>query len=554
MRLYYPGEMAYVTPRRGRRFAGVTAGLTAAALVLAGCSSPSSETTEDGSAPLTIGTTDKVSTLDPAGSYDSGSSAVQNQVFPFLLTTPPGSPDVEPDIAASAEFTAPSQYTVTLKPGLVWANGNELTASDVKFSFDRQRTIDSDDGPSSLLYNLASVETPDESTVVFNLVVPDDQVFPQILASPAGTIVDEESFSATELTADDEIVVANAFGGQYVITTYDRNNLIEYSANPDYDGLLSAAKTDVVNVKYYTDSANLKLDVEEGNIDVAFRSLTAADVDKLRDSESVKVIEAPGGEIRFVTFNFNTQPFGATTEDADPAKALAVRQAVAHLVDREAIAGKVYQDTYQPLYSYVPAGLTGATESLKGLYGDGSGSPDADKAKSTLAAAGITGKVALDLQYSSNYYGALSADEYALIKDQLEASGLFTVNLGKSDDWAQFTADRSDDKFPAYQFGAVPDFSDADNYLSKFFLTKNSLNNHYDDKDVNELILQQAITADPAARTALIQEIQDKIAAQLSTVPLLQGTQVAVTGTTVTGVEDTLDASNTFRYAALAKG
>jgi peptide/nickel transport system substrate-binding protein len=518
--------MAFVSTRRGR-YIGVTAGIAAAALVLAGCSG-SGSTTDDGSAPLTIGTTDKVTTLDPAGSYDNGSFAVQNQVFPFLMNTPYGSPDVEPDIAESAEFTAPTQYTVTLKPGLVWANGNELTSSDVKFSFDRQLAIAADNGPSSLLYNLESVDAPDDTTVVFNLLAPDDQIFPQILSSPAGPIVDEDSFSATALTSDDDIVAANAFGGQYVITSYDFNNLIGYKANPDYDGLLGAAETDVVNVKYYADSSNLKLDVQE-------------------------VVDGPGGEIRYIVFNFDTQPYGAATPEADPAKSLAVRQAVAHLVDREEIAEQVYKGTYTPLYSYVPAGLTGATESLMGLYGDGAGGPDADKAEATLAAAGISEKVVLNLQYSNDHYGPSSGDEYALVKDQLEASGLFTVNL-QTTEWVQYSKDRSSDVYPQYQLGWFPDYSDADNYLTPFFLTENFLGNHYEDQEVNDLILEQAVTVDPAARTALIEEIQDKVAAQLSTVPLLQGAQVAVVGTSVTGTSDTLDASFKFRYAALAKG
>ena len=47
-------------------------------------------------------------------------------------------------------------------------------------------------------------------------------------------------------------------------------------------------------------------------------------------------------------------PFGAKTSDADPKKALAVRQAMADLVDRKAIADQVYKGTYTPLYSYVP--------------------------------------------------------------------------------------------------------------------------------------------------------------------------------------------------------
>ncbi|QYF74792.1 ABC transporter substrate-binding protein [Cryobacterium sp. PAMC25264] len=543
--------MAFAPTRRGRAI-GVTAGLAAAALVLAGCSGSPAE--DSGSAaPLTIGTTDKVTTLDPAGSYDNGSFAVQNQVFPFLMNTPYGSPDVQPDIAVSAEFTAPTQYTVTLKPDLVWANGNDLTSSDVKFTFDRQLAIAADNGPSSLLYNLDSVDTPDDTTVVFNLKAPDDQIFPQILSSPAGPIVDEESFSATELTSDDDIVKANAFAGQYVITSYNFNSLIGYKANPDYAGLLGPAKTDVVNVKYYADSSNLKLDVQEGAIDVAFRSLSATDVEDLRGNDKVQVVDGPGGEIRYITFNFDTQPFGATTADADATKALAVRQAVADLVDREEIADQVYKGTYTPLFSYVPAGLTGATESLKGLYGDGSGAPDADKAKATLTAAGITAPVELNLQYSNDHYGPSSGDEYALIKDQLESSGLFTVNL-QTTEWVQYSKDRSSDVYPAYQLGWFPDYSDADNYLTPFFLTENFLKNHYADQEVNDLILQQAVTVDPAERTTLIEEIQDKVAAQLSTVPLLQGAQVAVTGTTVTGTSDTLDASFKFRYAALAKG
>ncbi len=166
-----------------------------------------------------------------------------NQVFPFLLNTPYGSPpDVEPDIAESAEFTSPSEYTVTLKPGLKWANGHDLTSSDVKFSFDRQVAIAAENGPSSLLYNLDSVEAVDPpTTVVFHLKSDNDQVFPQILSSPpVGPIVDEEVFAADAITPpDDDIVKGNAFAGQYVITSYDFNNLVTYEA---YDGYQASSR------------------------------------------------------------------------------------------------------------------------------------------------------------------------------------------------------------------------------------------------------------------------------------------------------------------------
>ncbi|WP_062521863.1 ABC transporter substrate-binding protein [Demequina silvatica] len=547
------------------RRAAFMAGIAASALTLAACSGGDSES--DSSAPagevetaesIIVGTTDKITTIDPAGSYDNGSFAVMNQVYPFLLNTPYGSPDVEPDIAESAEFTGPTEYTVVLKPGLTFANGHDLTSSDVKFTFDRMLSIfasgaDDGNGPGSLLYNLDSVEAVDDVTVVFHLKSENDQVFPQILSSPAGPIVDEEVFAADALTPDADIVAGNAFAGQYVITDYDQNNLLSYEVNADYQGLLGAAITPIVDVKYYAEESNLKLDIQQGNIDVAFRSLSATDVADLREDENVNVVDGPGGEIRYIVFNFDTMPYGATTAEADEAKSLAVRQAVADIVDRQEIADQVYQGTFTPLYSYVPAGLTGATESLKELYGDGAGAPDLDKAAATLEEAGVETPVALSLQYNPDHYGSGSADEYALVKDQLEASGLFTVDL-QSTEWVQYSKDRTSDVYPAYQLGWFPDYSDADNYLTPFFLTENFLGNHYSNPTVDELILAQATTADPAERAGIIEEIQDTVAADLSTLPLLQGAQVAVTGTTVTGAEDTLDASFKFRYAALAKG
>ncbi|MBM7830697.1 peptide/nickel transport system substrate-binding protein [Agromyces cerinus] len=538
--------------KNGRRSLVAVAGLSAAALALAGCAAGGGGDDASGSS-ITIGTTDKVTTLDPAGSYDNGSLAVQTQVFPYLLNTDYQSTEVVPDLAESAEFTSPTEYTVKLPAGLKWANGNDLTADDVKFSFDRQVAIADPNGASSLLYNLDSTEVVDDTTVVFHLKAENDQVFPLILTSFPGAIVDDEVFAADALTPDDEIVAANAFAGPYTITSYDFNTLISFKKNPEYKGLLAEAKTDTVNLKYYAESSNLKLDVQEGGIDVAYRSLSATDIDDLKGNDKVNVVEGPGGEIRYIVFNFDTQPYGAKTPEADPAKALAVRQAVADLIDRDELADQVYKGTYTPLYSYVPAGIAGAVEPLVEMYGDGEGAPDADKAAERLTAAGVTTPVELNLQYSNDHYGPSSADEYALIKDQLESTGLFTVNL-QTTEWVQYSEDRTSDVYPAYQLGWFPDYSDADNYVTPFFLIENFLGNHYVNQEVNDLIIKQASEPDPATRTADIEAIQEKVAADLSTVPYLQGAQVAVTGTDVEGTDQTLDASFKFRYAALSKG
>lgn len=524
------------------------------AFALAACTGPSgggSSSAPAAAGPIAYGTTDKVTSLDPAGSYDNGSFMVMNQVYSFLLNSKPGGAEPVPDLAESSSFTAPSEYTVKLKSGLKWANGHTLDSKDVKFSFDRQVAINDPAGPASLLTNIDSVSAPDATTVVFKLKNANDQTFSQILSSPAAPIVDDEVFPADKILSDDEIIKANAFYGQYTIDSYKKNELVSFKAFADYKGVLGKPANDAATIKYYASPTNLKLEIQQGAIDVAFRSLSATDIDDLRKDSKVKVLTGPGGEIRYITFNFDTMPFGTKATGADPAKALAVRQAVANLVDRQAIADQVYKGTYLPLYSNVPSGFLGANESFKDAYGD-AGKPSLDKAKKVLTDAGITDKVALNLQYNPDHYGGSSGDEYAMIKEQLEKSGLFTVNL-QSTEWVTYSKASRADEYPLFQFGWFPDFSDADNYLTPFFPDGGFLKNHYNNPTVNDLIAKQLTEADKTKREADIKDVQNALAKDISTLPLLQGAQVAVVGSGVNGVDKTLDPSFKFRLGTVSK-
>lgn len=109
----------------------------------------------------------------------------------------------------------------------------------------------------------------------------------------------------------------------------------------------------------------------------------------------------------------------------------------------------------------------------------------------------------------------------------------------------------SDGSYPAYQLGWFPDYSDPDNYLSPFFRDGNFVNNGYSNTEVNDLIVKQAGQTDDKEREDTLKEIQKLETDDLSTIPLLQGAQVAVTGSGVKGV--VLDASFRFRYASVTK-
>ena len=94
----------------------------------------------------------------------------------------------------------------------------------------------------------------------------------------------------------------------------------------------------------------------------------------------------------------------------------------------------------------------------------------------------------------------------------------------------------SDGSYPVYQLGWFPDYSDPDNYLSPFFRDGNFVNNGYSNKEVNDLIVKQAGEKDATKREEILKQVQALETEDLSTIPLLQGAQVAVTGTNIKGV------------------
>lgn len=205
------------------------------------------------------------------------------------------------------------------------------------------------------------------------------------------------------------------------------------------------------------------------------------------------------------------------------------------------------------MYSFIPDGLSGHEDTLKAYTKDGK--PDTAKAKKTLADAGVSLPVDLKLQYNGDHYGSSSADEYAAIKSQLESDGLFKVDLQQTE-WTQYNKERvvtdeSDGSYPVYQLGWFPDYSDPDNYLSPFFRDGNFVNNGYANKDVNDAIVAQAGEKDAAKREQMLKDIQKTETDDLSTLPMLQGNQVAVTGSNISGV--VLDPSFRFRYASVIK-
>jgi peptide/nickel transport system substrate-binding protein len=535
--------------RRQRLFATVAVAATIS-LALAACSSskPKATTGASGSTAaggstaatgklkqIVLGTTDKVISIDPAGAYDEGSWVLQWNIYQSLLKIKAGTADVVPDAASACTWTDTVTYTCKLNPGLTFSNGDPLDAAAVVYSIQRVVKINDPNGPSSLLASMKSVAAQGTDTVVFTLNSP-NSVFPYILTTGAGNIVDPKVFPADKLLPDGPGDIGS---GVYTLSKYTANQQAVLTPNPKYKGDDVLANSGFI-VHYEQTPATLKLDVEQGNVDVAWRSLSPTDIASLQtETSKVKVVKGNGIEIRYLVFNTSLPP----------SKDLATRQAVAYSIDRNAIANNVYNGTVTPLYSMVPAGLTGANQAYKDLYG---ASPDPAKAKAVLAAAGVTTPVNITIWWTPSHYGAVSGDEYTEIKRELEATGLFKVTL-QSAEWDAYSKAYNKDQYAAYELGWFPDYPDADDYLAPFYVKGGFYNNHYDNPAIDTLITQEEGETDVTKRTAEIQQIQTMAAKDVPTIPIWQGNQVAATGLTVTGVDKTFDPSYIFRMWLIGK-
>jgi len=508
--------------------------LVAAALSLAlvaGCTPTSVRVADE----LTIGTTGALTLLDPAAASDDASVAILSQVYPHLLAIQPGGSSIVSDLADTSEFTSGTEYEVTLKPGLTFANGHELTASDVKFSIDRLRAIAEPEGPSLYFYNLVDVAA-DDLTVTFTLATENDILFPRILASAAGSIVDEEVFAADAITPDADIIASNAFGGPYAVTEFAYQSSTTLAAVPGYEGLGGAARTPTITVDYFATDDELAAALNQGAIDLTLGTIDPAAFG------NAEFVTGPGSEAESLVFNLATQPHGTANAEADAAKARAVREAISLVADREALA-KLTVGASIPLLSFVPTGLEGSADNLPPV-------PDPATAALVLEEAGVEVPVPLELSAVADQYGPLSADVYAALAAQLTDSGLFDATSVTAQ-WTEYSKRRLNDGYTAYQFRWRPEIPAADLYLTELFGSSALLGNHYANAEVESLVLAIAAEPDADARVRLIARVQEQLADDLPVLPLMQSTQRIATSGGVDGIE--LDASQLLRFAGLSR-
>jgi len=478
---------------------------------------------------IIIGVTDKVSDIDPSNAYDFYTWEVLTNIMGGLMQYVPGTTELQPGLAISYTVSPDGrEYVFKLRPELYFSDGTRVTAHDVVRSIKRVMKINGD--PAWLVTDFVEdVVAIDEYTVKFILTMP-VAYFPALLATPPYFPV-HPAYKPEEIDSDQ-----TAGGvGPYRITKWVRDVELVLEANPYWWG--GAPKTDQIVIRFYKDATSLRLALEAGEIDIAWRTLTPTDIKDLKGKAGIKVIEAPGAFIRYIIFNTKIPPFDNPV----------VRKALAAAVDRKTICERVFLGTTDPLYSMIPIGMWSHKESFLEKYGE----HNLELAKTLLKQAGYseTNKLKIELWYTPTHYGDTEVDVATLIKEAWEETGLVEVEL-KSAEWTTYLDYTRKGLLGASLYGWYPDYIDPDDYTSPWVNTSWT-GYAYSNPKLLEILEEARIKPSIEERTALYEQAQDIWAEDAAIVPLFQGKLTIAVREGVEGV--ILDPVMLFRYWLLYK-
>lgn len=491
-----------------RIFLYLLTALLLASMILSGCKPKAAETV------LVVGTTDKITDLDPANAYDFHTWEVFHNVMDTLLHYIPGTTDLEPGLAESYDVSADGlEYTFYLRKGLKFPDGTPFNAEAVKWSIDRVMRLEGD--PNWLVTSFVDrVEVVDENTVKFVLQSPVNY-FPLLVATQPYSPISPKCYSADKFDSD-----STCSGiGPYKIERWERDVEMDLVANPDWYG--DPPKTAKIIIKYFADATTMRLALENGEIDVALKSLNPTDYADLRGNPNLQVIEGPGAQIRYLCFNHTIEPYSNAK----------VRQAISYAVDRKAIADKAFQGTHQPLYSMVPMGMWGHIDAFP--------KRDLDKAKALLSEAGYSADnpLEIDLWWTPTHYGDTESDVAAVVKEALEETGMIKVTL-QSAEWATYIDQLGSMGF--FLLGWYPDYLDPDNYTYSFAASDASddIGISYSSELMDSYFKAEQTAADlrGADREKVFEDIQNLWVTDIPTIPLTQGTLLVAAQKNVSGI------------------
>ncbi len=375
-----------------RRFATTLALVLVAALTQIGTA---------GADTLRVYTPSDPASLDPAFYGTTTDVYLMNNTMPRLQTMAVGSDwELVNDVAESIDMSDPANIVFKLKEGLQWANGyGELTAEDVKFSFERHKDPEVESYIAGEFDALVEVEVTGKYSGVIRLEYPSVPMWQLTIAWTGGVIVSQKEVmeNGGKLPLPPKATLnaytfAEFLPGERMVLKADPN---WRGGTPDFDEIIMIPVAD-------TNAAEIAF--AAGELD--FLPLVNSTPEQLRERYGDEAVVEVRPTIDFTWLGINAQHPALQ----DPK----LRRAIQHAIDLEALMAVTYEGMdVSPATGFAAPGVVGHREAA--LY-----SYDPDAARALIEEVGLQGHT-VEIQVAN--YG-MRGTQAELIQAYLSAVGL----------------------------------------------------------------------------------------------------------------------------------
>ena len=517
------------------------AGVGAAALGLAACGgSKSGSTATSGSASSAAGSStgsvntagftvqygSNPETLDPAlNSAIDASNTIITIFEPLLLIN-----ENNEVIGGQAESWEASEdgltWTFTMRDGLKWSDGTDLTAKDFEYSFKRMANpdtaapyaetclgmIDGFDAAQAGDTDALNVKASDDGKTLTIVLSYPCSYFDKMAAFAAMSPVQQ---ATVEANGDSWCTSAETFvsNGPYMITDWTPSERIVLTKNPNYVGGWDSSKI-------VSDSITLLLLEDSSASFAAYNSGEAVLIKDVPTDEIPSLTKAEDGGDFYVDTILGTY-YVSLNLQRDAFQDAKVRKALSLAIDRDYVANTIMQGTYSTADSIVGPGIVDES----GYFHDNGNAPyiSADyeanlaEAKKLLEEAGYpNGEGYPTIEYSTNDAGYhVPLAEYL---QQAWGDLGITLTINKME-WSSFTPARRAGEYDVARNGWVMDYNDPSNMLDLFCTDNGNNDGKYSNPDFDAAIDASRV-ADSAEHFAQLHKAEDILMEDAGCLPI----------------------------------
>ena len=436
----------------------------------------------NGSDTLRINLASEPDYLDPALNSSVDGACLAANSFSGLYTY---SADGVPVPACAESYTVSEDgltYTVTLKSGLKWSDGSDLTAADFEYSWKRavapETAADYEymfSGFNGYAEGNLNVTAVDDTTLVFVLDAPcaymeDLMAFPTFYPVCKAEVEAKATADAPGAWCQEAGFVSN---GAYVCTGWNHDVSMTYEKNPYW---YDAENVTVEKIEFMLsdDDTAIFAAYNAGDLDFA-DSVPTDEIANLKSNPEFYIVDELG--TYYVAFNACSEMFA----DKTPEQAACMRQAFSILIDRDYICENVGQTGQVAANAYLPLGMadgnggifkTSATE--EGYYDPYAINNDFEgtvaKAIELLEAAGyqfnedgtLSNETPIEIEYLTN----TTSGHIAVAESIQQDLAVIGINMTiQQQDWNVFLEERKQGNFDIAREGWIADFNDPINML-----------------------------------------------------------------------------------------